>query len=318
MLFTDFTGDFMTSDADKWVFIINPVAGNGFAGEYAPQIEKMVRKHNLNARIVFTAHKGHASNLTAEYLTRGFNHIIAVGGDGTINEIIGQLVNKSDVLFGVIAAGTGNDFIQILGFPERFSDSDWEIFLKKQTIKIDIGKCNENHFLNGMGLGFDAKVASENYNSDGELKKGSSSKYLWHIVKNLLFYKEQQMRTQLNGQKELNRCFMNTIAIGRRFAGQYFLTPKAFANDGLLDVCMIKELGLLDRLKIFLKVPKGAHLDNENVIYHQTDRISFEFDTEVPHHLDGELHFASRLDVSIIPQGLNIIYNPNGPHYFKT
>ena len=303
---------------DKWVFIINPVAGNGFAGEYAPQIKKMIKKHGLNAILAYTGHKGHASDLATEYLAQGYNHLIAVGGDGTVNEIMRVLIDKDDVLFGVIAAGTGNDFIQVLGFPDRFSDSDWDAFFKKETIKIDVGKCNENYFLNGMGLGFDAKVASENYTADGELKKGTSSKYLWHIVKNLLFYQEQVMQTNMDGRQEVSKCFINTIAIGRRFAGQYFLTPRAYANDGLLDVCMIRELGLMNRIKIFLKVPKGEHLQNKNVNYYQTDKLSIEFDCEVPHHLDGELYFASRFEVSIIPECINIIYNPNGPHFFKT
>ena len=307
----------MTSGTDKWVFIINPVAGNGFAGTYEPQIEKMIKKHGLKARIVFTTHKGHASDLASEYFTKGYNHIIAVGGDGTVNEIMCKLVNKHHVSFGVIAAGTGNDFIQVLGFPDRFSDSDWDIFLKKETIRIDVGKCNENYFLNGMGLGFDAQVASENYTADGEIKKGNSSKYLWHIVKNLLFYREKDMYTNLNGKKELSKCFINTIAIGRRFAGQYFLTPRAYANDALLDVCMIRELGLINRIKIFSKVPRGEHLEDENVNYYQTNKLSIEFDSEVPHHLDGELYFASRFEVSVIPGGLTIIYNPNGPHFFK-
>jgi diacylglycerol kinase (ATP) len=307
----------MSSTNEKWVFILNPVAGGGLAKKYQDILNDKIKTHQLNAEIVLTERKGHATKIATEFIDKGFNHIVAVGGDGTLNEIVRGIVDKENITLGIIAAGTGNDFIQILGFEGEFKDSDWDVFFEKKTIKMDIGKCNDNYFLNGMGLGFDAQVASENYTEDGEVKEGSSSKYLWHILKTLIFYKEHEMMTISNGKQQQSKCFINTIANGRRFAGQYFLTPKALANDGLLDVCMIKELSFLQRVGIFLKVPKGEHLNNPNVNYYQTDKLVIEFDNDVPHHLDGELFFASKFEVTIIPEKLNFIYNPNGKHYFK-
>ena len=307
----------MSSNNDKWVFILNPAAGGGLAKKYRDKIIEKIKTYKLNAELISTEYKGHATTIASDFAERGYNHIIAVGGDGTLNEIVRGIVDQDFITLGIIAAGTGNDFIQILGFSGEFNALDWEIFFERNTIKMDIGKCNENYFLNGMGLGFDAQVASENYTEDGEVKEGSSSKYLWHILKTLLFYKEHRMMTISNGQQLHSKCFINTIANGRRFAGKYFLTPKAKANDGLLDVCMIKELSLLQRIGIFLKVPKGEHLNNPKVIYYQTDELLIEFDKVVPHHLDGELFFSSKFEVTLLPEKLNFIYNPNGNHYFK-
>ncbi|MFC2088248.1 diacylglycerol/lipid kinase family protein [Calditrichota bacterium] len=307
----------MKEKQDKWVFIINPAAGNGFAGKYSDKVNEMIVKNKVNAETVFTKRKGHATQIAHEFVEKGFNHIIAVGGDGTINEIIHGIIDNSNVTLGIVAAGTGNDFIQILGFSGEFSENDWKIFFEKNIMQMDVGKCNDNFFLNGMGLGFDAQVAAENYDQKGEVKEGSNSKYLWHILKTLLFYKEHNMYSFSDGQRQSTKCFINTIAIGRRFAGQYFLTPKAYANDGLLDVCMIKELAFIERIKIFLKVPKGEHIEDKNVNYYQTDKLKLEFDKDVPHHLDGELFFSSKFDVSILPAKLNFIYNPYGNHYFK-
>ena len=307
----------MLSTNEKWIFIINPTAGGGLAKKYIDILEQKIIIQQIDAEIVLTEYKGHATKVASDFAEKGFSHIIAVGGDGTLNEVIQGIVDKENITLGIIAAGTGNDFIQILGFEGEFTENDWNTFFKKETIKMDVGKCNNNYFLNGMGLGFDAQVAAENYTSDGELKDGKSSKYLWHILKTLLFYKEHQMTTITNDEKQKSNCFINTIANGRRFAGQYFLTPKAFANDGLLDICMIKELTFFQRFGIFLKVPKGEHLKNPNVNYYQTEKLAMEFDQEVPHHLDGELFFASRFDVSIIPKKFNFIYNPEGNHYFK-
>jgi len=307
----------MTSTNEKWVFIVNPAAGGGVAKKYKNILDEKIQTYQIDAEIVLTENKGHATHIATEFAAKGYNHIIAVGGDGTLNEIVHGIVDKENITLGIIAAGTGNDFIQILGFEGEFKETDWEAFFKKDTIKMDVGKCNDNYFLNGMGLGFDAQVAAENYTADGELKEGGSSKYLWHILKTLLFYKEHNMTSISNDEKKKSKCFINTIANGRRFAGQYFLTPKAYANDGLLDVCMIKELAFFQRIGIFLKVPKGEHLSNPNVNYSQTEKLLLEFDQEVPHHLDGELFFASKFEVSIIPKKLNFIYNPNGNHYFK-
>jgi len=302
---------------EKWVFIINPFAGNGFAGSLVPIIEKMINKQNISAELVLTEFSGHASDIAKAYLDKGFRYIIGVGGDGTLNEIARPLVNNKNVTIGIIPGGTGNDFMQILGFPGRFEDKDWEILFKKATISMDAGKVNGMIFLNGMGLGFDAQVAAENYTEPGKVKKGGKYKYIWHIVKTILFFREKIMSVSSDGKKHETDCFINTISNGRRFAGGFFLTPKAIANDGLLDVCMIKRLNLFQRFRLLLKVPSGSHVTDTRVNYYQTSAIDLEFKEDVPFHVDGELNFSKTFNVSILPGTLNVIYNPDGNHFFS-
>ena len=301
----------------KWVFIINPIAGNGSAKNIVPKLEKMIKIHKLEAELVYSEKNGHASELSEMYLKKGFTHIIGVGGDGTMNEIARPLVNKKDVTIGIIPAGTGNDFIQILGFPNRFGDTDWEVFFKREVISMDVGNVNGMIFLNGMGLGFDAQVAAENYTDSGKVKEGGKNRYIWHIIKTLLFFKEKRMTVITGNSRQETDCFINTIAIGRRFAGGFFLTPKAIANDGLLDVCMIKRLSLIERFSILLKVPKGIHIKDKRVNYSQIPGINLEFSEIVPFHVDGELNFSKKFDVSIMPEALNVIYNSDGNHFFR-
>jgi len=181
---------------------------------------------------------------------------------------------------------------------------------------MDVGSCNGIPFLNGIGLGFDAQVAAENYSESGEVKKGGKSKYIWQILKTLLFYREKKMTVLVDGQESENDCFMNTVAIGRRFAASFFLTPKAIADDGLMDVCSIRRLGLLQRLRILTMVPKGVHIHDKRVHYYQTDKLDLSFHQKMPFHVDGELHFARDFNVRIQPGALKIIYNPYGPHFF--
>ena len=301
----------------RWAFIINPIAGNGFGKIIVPEIQDKIRKFNIDAELVYTERSGHAAELSKSYLKRGFSYIIGVGGDGTINEISRALVNSKDITIGIIPAGTGNDFIQILGFPNRFGEKDWDIFFKCNTIAMDAGSCNGMIFLNGMGLGFDAQVAAENYTEPGKVKRGGKHKYIWHIIKTLLFFREKKMTVITMAGRHETDCFINTIANGRRFAGGFFLTPKALADDGLLDVCMIKKLSLFERFNILLKVPEGKHINDKEVNYYQSPAINLEFPEKVPFHVDGELYFSDKFDVKIIPGALNTIYNPDGNHFFK-
>ncbi|MFN2314745.1 MAG: diacylglycerol kinase family protein [Bacteroidales bacterium] len=302
----------------RWVFIVNPVAGNGFAMTLVDKIRQMTALHHLDADIVVTERKGHATELAEQYAARGYNCIIGVGGDGTLNEIAVPLIHRKDIVTGLIAGGTGNDFIQVTGFPDRFQEEDWAMFFRVNVIPMDVGICNGKIILNGLGLGFDAQVASENYTESGEVKPGGKGKYVWHILKTLFGYREKRMKMICNGSTYETDCFMNTVANGRRFAGSFYLTPKALANDGLLDVCAIKRLTLFQRLKILLMVPAGTHINDSRVNYYQTDSLVLEFQNRMPFHIDGELYFAQHFEVGVLPGALNIIFNPDGKHYFKT
>lgn len=301
----------------KWAFIVNPAAGNGFALSLVDKIHAMISKYGLEAELVLTQRRGHAAELSRQFADNGCRYIVGVGGDGTINEIAAPLISRSDIVIGLIAGGTGNDFVQITGFPGAFTEADWEIFFQANSSALDAGQCNDKIFLNGMGLGFDAQVAAENYTAPGEVKRGGKHKYLWHILKTLLLFREKSMTVISNGEKLETECFINTVAVGRRFAGGFYLTPASIANDGLLDVCSIRRVSLPQRLRILPMVPKGTHIHDKHVNYYQTKELLLEFPTPVPFHVDGELYFARNFDIRVIPGALNVIYNPEGNHFFK-
>ena len=279
----------------KWGIIINPAAGNGFARIFSTTVKEKFAQQPIDAVIRFTERRGHATELADDLARQGCTVIIAVGGDGTANETARAILHRNDVTFGMVSAGTGNDFAPALGFSGHFTEADWQAFFELNTVRMDVGKCNDNYFLNGMGLGFDAQVAAENYNPEGAVKGGSGTKYLRHILKNLILYKERMFHAEFDGRTRDAMTFMKTIGNGRRIGGGYFLTPKAIINDGLLDICLVEPLALGERLKLFLKAPKGRHLDHPKVTYFHTDKIRVEFDKSVPHHLDGELFFCPNI-----------------------
>lgn len=306
------------ANKEKWCFIVNPTSGGGSGKLLIPELEKQLASRSVDAEILLTERHDHAIELSRKSLENGCSRIIAVGGDGTMNEVARPLIGQKGVTTGLVPAGTGNDFVQILGFPDRFSQEHWDIFFKQSSISMDVGQVNGLFFLNGMGLGFDAQVAAENYVEPGEVAKGhGKGKYIWHIVKTLLFYKENKVTINAPDKQQESDCFINTISVGRRFAGSFFLTPEAIANDGLLDVCMIQKLNLLQRFKILSMVPKGTHITDEKVDYYQTEKIHVDFGKKVPFHVDGELYFDTTFEVSLLPTALKIIYNPLGKHFFN-
>ena len=303
--------------SQKWIFIINPVAGCGYGSKTEDLIRKAAARHGINAETVLTDSRGHATRLAIKYADEGYSHIIAAGGDGTFNEVASPLVGRKGIVTGIVPAGTGNDFVQILGFPDRFEEKQWDQFFRCRSVKIDTGVCNEHRFFNGMGLGFDAQVAAENYTETGEEKKGGKNKFIWQILKTILFYREKKMTVMNNGAESVTDCFINTVSVGRRFAGGFFLTPEAVANDGLLDVCSVKRLNLLQRLRILTMVPKGTHIRDRKVHYYKTSGLRLDFDSRVPYHVDGELYFSDTFEIKIVPESLNVIYNPEGNHFLK-
>jgi diacylglycerol kinase (ATP) len=300
----------------KWLFIVNPAAGRGYSVSLIPVIRQIVKRKDMNADIVRTDAPGHAKKLAKEYIKKGYTHIIAVGGDGTVNEILQSLAGQKKTTFGTIPAGSGNDFIHVLGFPERFQKQDWDIFFEEHTALLDVDLCNDRFFINGMGFGIDAKIAAE-YNKEAGAKKGGKLLYWKIVLKQLLTYREIKFRLTAGGKTIEDFCFITTVGNGRRFGGGFPLTPKAFADDGVFDVCLVKKISLLFRIKELLAVLKKKHIYDRPVRYFQTGRLLIETDETVPVHLDGEIMYGRIFDVSIIPAGIKMICNPNGNPYLK-
>jgi len=294
----------------KWGFIVNPAAGRGAAAGYMTVVREAIARLGLRAVIAVTEGRRHAEALASRLVSDGCDPIIAVGGDGTVNEVANGIIGR-DVTLGVVPAGSGNDFIHALGFPARFSRTDWALLCRADAIEMDVGLCNDRYFVNGMGFGFDAQVAASRE------REGARRGYLLHILKHLLRYRPRLVRVVVNGQVHRRRCFLKTIGIGRRFGGGYYLTAQAVANDGVFDVCTVDDLSLLQRARLLPRVPRGTHVSDPVVEYFRTDRLEIEADEELPYHLDGEIFRGASFCVRILPRKLRVIYNPAGEHYFR-
>lgn len=294
---------------NKWACIVNPVAGGGYAAENLDLIKKKLKGIDPEAPLKVTERPGHASEVAAQYVKEGYDSILVAGGDGTVHEVGSVLVDREDMALGIISAGTGNDYNYLAGFPERFEEKHWTALKERKTRTFDVGICNGQYFFNGMGLGFDAAMTAASHTDREKTGKSGKGRYTQIILKTLVGYREEGRTMIKDGSTEERTSFLTTIAVGRRFAGSYHLTPRAIPDDGLLDICDVGRLSLPQRLNILTKVPRGTHLSHRSVHYSNCRTCRFEFEKEVPAHLDGELIFSKIFDVSIKERCLNIITN---------
>lgn len=310
----------------KWAFIVNPVAGAGYAASYEPEVRRKAAENGLDAEFFRTEGPGHARKLAADLVSRGTEVIAIVGGDGTMSEAA-QGMAGSDAILVPISAGTGNDFVTITGFSEHFSEMDWEALMRGEIARMDLGVCNGRRFINGMGFGFDAAVAAANYSEDGAVKQGGKNKYFMHILVNLLFYREGLIRYLPDGRIEgkngrsrdfSDYAFLNTIALGRRMAGGFHLTPDALADDGLLDFCRIERLSVPERLRYMAAVMKKKHMGLPKTHMSRLENLTVEFGREAPYHVDGELFYAVHLDIGIEKGALRIAIDPSRTDAFDS
>jgi len=236
-----------------------------------------------------------------EFYISGFTDIVVVGGDGTLNLVVNATIDKP-LPISILPTGTGNDFIKNFNIGRSFQQQ-METAVYGQLKKVDIGKCNDLYFLNGLGIGYDGLVAKK-LNQQRQKFKGHLA-YLAIVLKGFLFYKEMPVSFQMNGQKYHEPLFMLTIGNGTTFGGGFKITPHAKLNDGFLDICFVKSISPLRRLFNVNRLRVGKHEDVKEITLLQTKKITVE-DAEVEAHMDGESIGKPPFVISIVPSKINL------------
>jgi diacylglycerol kinase (ATP) len=289
----------------KYKLIMNPVAGRGKAGVYALRAFERFRAQGVVFSAEQTKSPGDAGRIAREALP-DHDVIVAVGGDGTVNEVM-QGMLFSDRPLGIIPAGSGNDFIKALGIPNNIEKAV-QIIMQGRARRIDAGRMNGRYFANAVGIGFDAAVNRASYGISHS-KRGLLL-YLCALVKTLGKYQPVAMTVSMNGRTESGDFFLLTAGNGTTVGGGFRLTPRARLDDGLLDVTRIKPIALLPLLwhlpKVFLgaieRVPAYAAME-------RTSRLVVECSGPVPVHLDGEVYRGdeTRFEIEILPRAITVI-----------
>lgn len=305
----------------KWFVVVNPNAGNRKIKRDWGEIKKWLTKSGLNFDFAMTDRPLHAIELANEALKKGFKHFIAIGGDGTLNEVANSMIgfdgfNTDDYLLALIPVGTGNDWGRMFNIPKNYKPAIQTI-LEGKTFLQDVGritylngeKPESRYFLNIAGMGFDAMVAQKT-NNQKAAGKGNALSYFINLFTSLFQYKPRILQVELDNDKYNFNTFSMSVGICKYNGGGMMQLPAAIPDDGLLDITVIKKIGLgtvIAQLRNlytgqFIKHPKVATFTAKNVKI-STKKSGFMMEA------DGESLGQAPFEITILPKALKVVVN---------
>ena len=284
------------------LFIINPISGGKNKSKIPVLIGKLLDLEKFSPSYSFTEYAGHAAELAEEAASHNFEVIVAVGGDGTINEVASKVVEHKKVL-GIIPFGSGNGLARFLKIPLRPADAI-RVINTLQILNIDTGTFNGKGFYNMAGMGFDAYISSV----FAEDKSRGLTGYLKLGLKEVLSYKAQTYDLVIDGKEYSYKAFVISIANSSQYGNNAHIAPAASVTDGLLDICIIKEFSMM-KLPVLAYEMLTATTDRSRYVEIIKGKdVTIKRPEEGAIHIDGEPLFMGKdLKISIVPLSLNVI-----------
>ncbi len=282
--------------------VINPVAGRGTSLKALPEVKKYLDSEGVNYEVVRTEYPGHATELAEELEAPGVR-VIAMGGDGTVREVING-IQSPDTPIGIIPAGMGNDFARSLGISTNVSRAS-RFLLDPATKKVDLG-VEQGKFFNAMEAGFPAHVVEK----IGQFKKGPLKGpwiYLLGVLRSLVELDSYEFQLELDGdsrRQEANAIFVMNSGYT---AGGLNLVPQAELDDGLLDIAIISEASRVELLLALRQVYRGNHVDHPRIEFLQAKSVRIESSSRLTKVFDGELEGTTPAELEIAPKSRTII-----------
>jgi YegS/Rv2252/BmrU family lipid kinase len=300
----------------RWGVVVNPNAGSGKCGKNWPIIQKLIKRAKIEFEFEKTERKGHAIELTKQLIDRGFRKLIVVGGDGTLNEVVNGIFTQGDIdaktiTLGMIPVGTGNDWCRTFQVSTKYIDAI-KLIRDEKTVIQDIGLVDfhnngipNRYFANVAGIGFDANVAHA-ANKLKEQGKGNAMSYMLILLKTLLKYNSKQMNLTIGGQEFKERMFSIGIGIGQYNGGGMKQLPNAIANDGLLDITVIKNISKWTVIKELKGLYDGTFITHPKIVALQDIAVSFKLN-QLEIETDGESVGQGPQNFSILPKALRVV-----------
>lgn len=283
--------------------IANPIAGRGRAAKTAEQISTYLREKNYDFEMFYTSHPGEASEL-ANRATRKHPTIAALGGDGTINEVVNGLW-QTNAKLGIIPSGTGNDYARGLGLPLN-AISAVDTILRDYSTKIDLGMDDTEVFGVVNSIGFPATVI-DYVNNHRDSRIGGHLAVIAGLVKTIRHLESYEVKLTIDGQSRV----VSTIGIfimNMPYAGGGLkFAPDARYDDGCLSVLIVKDVTKFELIKTLPKVYNGRHLNHPCIEYLKGNSVQLELGTEMKKIIDGEIISAVTINANIAPLQLATI-----------
>ncbi len=285
----------------KLRFLINPIAGHGLAPKIAKLIDQsdLIKQFEIDTQT--TEYAGHAAELTMDAVKQGYYGVIAVGGDGTVNEIASCLVHTNTTL-GIVPSGSGNGLARHLHYSLKFKKCLSQI-AKNEIQSIDTLLINGHFAVNVSGLGFDGYVAWR-FNHEG--KRGLSN-YTRIALSEYPKYPIIEFRLHINGIDLNTSAHMLVVANASQFGNAAIIAPAAKLNDGLLDLVMVKKPSLFKIPGMFYRLFRGKLKECSYLKSYRCSTFKATANRPVHLHIDGEAHEpVSVIEVKLVPSSLKV------------
>ncbi len=292
-----------------YLFVINPNARNGGIGKTWPIVEEEILKRGLDHKSIYTQHQGHAIEIVKE-MEKDFDCVVAVGGDGTINEVANGLYG-TDTKFGIIPLGNGNDFSISLDFDDDFNRS-LDILEVGKTIGVTVGIAETNgdkrYFINVADTGVGATVSVASFTEAKWLK--GFLKYYYLAFKKLLQYRLVKSTITIDDQVlEDVGLVMLAVGPGSRFGGGFNVLPDNYHFMDDFAVLYVRDIRKMSQINLLNALKPGKHLGREGVYYLRAKKVTLEMAKPLPIELEGEIlsYGATNVSFEVAPQKLQTI-----------
>ena len=295
--------------------IVNPVAGAYSTRRKWPIISRLLRRIGISFDFEYTEGVGHAIELARAAASDGYRYLVAVGGDGTVNEVANGILystNAPSTALGVVSTGTGSDFARSAGIPRDYATA-CSALTNSRRLPIDVGvveyqsegRTLQRFFVNAAGAGFDAAVVKETERFPKFF--GGTIPYVAGLLRTLFSYKNKPVEVRVGDEVESGRVLSVVVANGGYLGGGMHIVPQAELGDSLLDVAIIGDMGKLELLKELPKVYKGTHVNHPKFKMKKATRITVESTEPMLVYADGELLGECPASFWLMPAALSIV-----------
>ncbi|MFD1954847.1 diacylglycerol kinase [Paenibacillus thailandensis] len=296
--------------------IYNPTSGREEMKRRLPDILQRLEQGGIETSCHATTGEGDATVAASEAADRGYDLIIAAGGDGTLYEVINGLAPKENrPPLGILPVGTTNDFARAAGIPKHWEYAV-DLILNQHTRPIDVGRSNHRYFINIAGGGSLTEVT---YDVPIKLKTmiGQLAYYMKGLEK-MTHLRPTELKFEANGVGEFHEEFMMFLICNSNSVGGFEkLAPESKLDDGLFDVVLVRKCNLADFIRLVTLALRGEHLGDSHVIHFRTDELTVWSPDHVQINLDGEYGGTLPGTFSVLPSHLHIFADPTGEASYR-
>ena len=289
----------------KHIFIVNSNAGKEHYKDFVLFVNSL--KDTFDIDINITKSIDDLDTIINKYNNNQEIRIYAVGGDGTVNGVLNAVIQKK-IPIGVIPLGTGNDLAHYIYGQRNWNyKKDLHLLLNGQVIKIDSGKVNSKYFINISSVRFDANAANEAAKFKKKPFFPSSLSYYAGVLLSLFKKNPLEFEVYIDDVSYSDKYLFIVIANGKYYGGGITPAPYAKFNDGLFDVCLIKDVSKLRALRLLPVYKKGQHLQLDITTMMKCKKIVICCKTDVALNIDGDIDITKEIKFEILPAAVNLV-----------